>query len=145
MENFLWYIPTLKSDGAWYGLNRPQLPVPFVATQDIAAVAAQRLLRRNWQGQSAVAVHGAADVTFAEAANILTEVMGKNIRYIQVPAEAMRQSLLEMGTSQDAANNLVRMFEAFESGSYTAEPRTLETTTPTTLAEWSRTMLKPLL
>jgi uncharacterized protein YbjT (DUF2867 family) len=145
MENFLTYLPTLKSDGVWYGLNRPELPVPFVATQDIAAVAAEKLLQRDWNGQSFLAVHGAADITLAEAADILTEAAGKNIRYVQVPGEGIKQSLLGMGASHDAAENLVTMFQAFETGSYAAEPRTPETTTPTTLAEWTRTVLKPLL
>ena len=94
MENFLTSLPTLKSDGAWYGINRPDLAVPYVATQDIAAVAARKLLARDWTGQSFVAVHGAADVTFAEAASILTDVTGKTIRYVQVPAEGMLQALL---------------------------------------------------
>ncbi|MBC8104380.1 MAG: NAD(P)H-binding protein, partial [Cytophagales bacterium] len=93
MENFLTYLPTLKSDGAWYGLNRPELAVPFVATQDIATVAARKLLQRDWTGQSHVAVHGAADVTFAEAASILTDATGKTIRYVQVPAEGMLHAL----------------------------------------------------
>jgi uncharacterized protein YbjT (DUF2867 family) len=145
MENFLAYLPTLQRDGAWYGLNRPDLPVPFVATQDIAAVAARKLLHRDWQGASYLAVHGAADLTLQEAASILTETTGKPIRYVQVPAEAVRQSLEAMGASADVARNMVAMFEAFEAGAYTAEARTPETTTPTTLAEWSRTNLKPLL
>ena len=145
MENFFWYLPTIQSDGAWYGLNRPELSVPFVATQDIAAVAAHKLLHRDWTGQSYLAVQGAADLTLAEAANILTVNTGKTIRYIQVPAEAMQGSLLGMGATPDAAQNLVTMFQAFEAGSYAAEPRTPETTTPTTLAEWSRAHLKPLL
>ncbi len=145
MENFLWYLPTIKSDGAWYGINRPELPVPLVATRDIAAVAAQKLLHRDWQGQSFLAVQGPADITLAEAAAVLTETLGKTVRYVQVPAEAMTGSLLGMGASPDAAHNLVTMFQAFETGSYAEEPRTPETTTPTTLAEWSRTVLRPLL
>jgi hypothetical protein len=39
----------------------------------------------------------------------------------------------------------IAMFMAFNAGIYAAEPRAAETTTPTTLAEWSRAHLKPLL
>ena len=145
MENFLMYLSTLKSESAWYGLNSPDFIAPFVATQDIAAVAAQKLLHRNWQGQSFQAVHGAEDLALTQAAAIVSEATGKPIRYVQVPAEAQYQALLGMGASDDAAKNLVAMFEGFEAGSYAAEPRTTETTTPTTLAEWSQTILKPLL
>ena len=145
MENFLWYLPTIQGQGAWYGLNRPDLSVPFVATQDIADVAARHLKHLDWQGQSYLAVHGAEDLTMNQAANVLTETLGKTVRYVQVPAEGMRQNLLHMGATQDAAQNLVKMFEAFDAGSYADEPRTPETTTPTTLAAWSRAVLKPLM
>ena len=136
MENFLWYLPTIQGQGAWYGLNRPDLSVPFVATQDIAAVAARYLLARDWRGQSYLAVQGAADLTMTQAAQTLTDTLAKTVRYVQVPTEGMRQNLLQMGATPDAAQNLVRMFQAFDEGSYAEEPRTPETTTPTTLAEW---------
>ena len=145
MENFFWYLPTIQSDGAWYGLNRPGLPLPFVTTRDIAAVAAQKLQDREWQGKTWLAIQGAADVTLADAADILTQATGKSIRYMQVPAETMRQSLLGMGATPDAAHNLVTMFQAFEAGSYSAEPRTPDTTTPTTLVEWAEKVFKPVL
>ena len=39
----------------------------------------------------------------------------------------------------------VKMFEAFDNGAYQREPRTAETTTPTTLHEWAVENLKPLI
>ena len=145
MENLLRSLPTLQSDGAWYGLYRPELPMPFVATQDIAAVAARKLLHHDWHGQSFLAVQGAADLTPTAVSEILTEATGKPIRYVQVPAEAVRQGLLGMGASESMTTGYIEMVTAFDAGIYAAEPRTPETTTPTTLAEWSRTNLKPLL
>ena len=145
MENFLSYLPTLKNDGAWYGLNRPDLKLPFVATQDIAAVAARKLLHPDWQGQTFLAVHGAADLTPTEAMEILTETTGKTLKYVQVPAEAMRQTLLGFGASESIVAGYIEMLTAFDTGIYAAEPRTVETTTPTTLAEWSAANLKPAL
>ena len=145
MENFLMYLPTLKSDGVWYGLNSPDFKAPFVATKDIAAVAARHLLNREWSGKSILPVHGAEDLTMTEAAQILTETLEKPIHYVQVPAEAVEQSMIGMGASPDSAASLVKMFQGFENGSYEAEPRTPESTTPTTFAEWSRNVLKPLI
>ena len=145
MENFFNYAPTLKSDGAWYGMNHPDLKTPFVATQDIAAVAARKLLNPDWQGQTFLAVHGAADLTPTEAAEILTEATGKTLRYVQVPPEATRQAMLGFGASESIADSYIEMLTAFDAGIYAAEPRTPETTTPTTLGEWGRANLKPLL
>ncbi len=145
MENFLNYLPTLREQGAFYSLNRPDLPMPMVATHDIAHVAAHKLLDRSWQGKSTLAVQGAADITPDQAAQIITEATGKPIRYVQVPPEQVRQTFLQMGASPDFAAHYVQMLTAFDSGIYAAEPRTPETTTPTTLLQWATETLKPLL
>ena len=145
MENFLSYLFMLKNDGAWCSPFSPDLKAPFVATQDIAAVAARKLLHPDWQGQTFLAVHGAADLTPTEAMEILTETTGKTLKYVQVPAEAFRQNLLGFGASESVADQYIKMVAAFNTGIYAAEPRTSETTTPTTLAEWSRAVLKPAL
>lgn len=145
MENFFNYLTPLREQGAFYGINRPDLPSPLVATHDIAAVAAQKLLDLSWQGKLKLAVHGAADVTSDEAAQILTQVIGKPIHYVQIPAEALRQSLLQMGATPDIAANYIEMLEAFDTGIYASEPRTPETTTPTTFQQWAEEVLKPAL
>lgn len=145
MENFLFQLEPLRTTGAFYNLYRPEVPLPFVATRDIATVAAEKLLDRSWTGINSLAVQGAADVSSAEAAQILTEAVGKPIHYIQVPAEQVLQSYLGMGASQDAAEMFVKMFQAFDDGAYRMEPRTPETTNPTTLKQWANEVLKPLL
>lgn len=145
MENFLFQLEPLRTQGAYYGLYRPETPLPFVATRDIATVAAAKLLDRSWTGVNSLPVHGAADLSSAEAAQILTEAVGKPIQYVQVPAEQIRQSYLGMGASPDCADMFVKMFQAFDDGAYHMEARTPETTTPTTLQRWATEVLKPLL
>ena len=144
MENFLFQVDAIKSTGAFYDLYRPETLAPFVATRDIAAVAAEKLLNRDWTGINSLAVQGAADVSFAEAAQILTEATGKEIRHVQVPAEQVTQTYLSMGASPDMTEKFVKMFQAFDDGAYKVEPRTAETTTPTTLRQWAVENLKPL-
>lgn len=145
MENFLSFLPTLREQGAYYSLNRPDLPLPMVATHDIAAVAAEKLLDTSWTGKNVLAVHGAADITPDQAAQILTEATGKPIRYVQIPAEQMKQGLLTQGASPSVADNYVQMQLAFDKGIYADEPRTPETTTPTTFQQWANETLRPLL
>ena len=92
MENFLFQADAMKNTGAFYYLYRPETKLPLVATRDIAAVAAKKLLNRNWTGINSLAVQGAADVNSTEAAQILTDAIGKEIRYVQVPAEQVTQT-----------------------------------------------------
>lgn len=139
------YLPALRSQGAFYSLTRPDLPMPMVATRDIAAVAAHKLQDRGWQGKGYQAVHGAADLTPDQAAQIIGDVAGKAIRYVQVPAEQVLQTLLQMGATPDVAAYYVQMMQAFDQGIYSSEPRTPETTTPTTLQLWASEILEPAL
>jgi hypothetical protein len=50
---------------------------------------------------------------------------------------------MEHGSSEAFAQSLVDMFAEVGGGIYNAEPRTAETTTPTTFKQWCETTLKP--
>lgn len=146
MENFLTQLEPIQHQGCFYYPIPGDYPYPMVAAQDIASVAAEYLQTRSWTGSNVLAVHGAADLSNEEAARILSEVLGKTVRFVCVPPEQFRQVLLSQGTSSDGAEQLLRMFHAFsEKNAYAAEPRTPETTTATTLAQWARTVMLPLI
>lgn len=146
MENFLTQLEPLQHQGCFYYPVPGDYPVPMVAAQDIASVAAESLQKRSWTGRNVLAVHGAADLSLEEAARILSEALGKPIRYVSVPPEQMRQYLLSQGASADGAEQYLRMFHAVtEKNAYAAEPRTPKTTTATTLAQWATTVMLPLI
>jgi hypothetical protein len=50
---------------------------------------------------------------------------------------------MQHGSSEAFAQSLVDMFAEVGPGIYGAEPRTPETTTPTTFKEWCENTLKP--
>lgn len=146
MENFLTQLKPIQHQGCFYYPSPGDYPIPMIATQDIASVAAQHLQKRSWTGRKILAVHGAADLSLEEAASILSDVLGKSIRYVSVPSEQFRQILLSQGASGDGAEQLLRMFDAVvNQNAYAAESRTSETTTPTTLAQWARAVMLPLI
>ncbi|MBD2773719.1 NmrA family NAD(P)-binding protein [Iningainema tapete] len=142
MENFLTQLQAIQDQGCFYYPAPGDYPIPMVATQDIASVAAKYLRDRSWVGHNVLAVHGAADLSFDEAAKIMSDVLGKTIRYVSLPPEQFRQVLLSHGASADGAEQFLLMFHAFtQQNAYAAEPRTPQTTTATTLAQWVKTML----
>ena len=54
----------------------------------------------------------------------------------------MRQNVLESGMSENAADSMLEMYAAVESGKLkTLQPRSAETTTPTTLKEFAHDTL----
>ena len=50
MDNFLAAAPAVAAAGVLPGLEAPDVPIPMVATRDIAAVAARELLNPRHEG-----------------------------------------------------------------------------------------------
>lgn len=145
MENFLWQQGTLIDQHRFFYPLAGEFPIPMVATQDIAAIAAHWLTHRNWSDQRGIAIHGAEDLSMNQAAERFSHVLRKPIQYQQIPPHAFIESMLKRGASLAFAQSLVDLFAAVEAGIYRAEPRTAETTTPTTLQQWAIQVMSPAL
>jgi uncharacterized protein YbjT (DUF2867 family) len=141
MEDFLSQAQSISQRGL---LSYP-LPegtrIPMVAARDIADVALRWLVRRDWTGTGEVAVHGAEDLSFGEAATVLEQVLHRPVRYKEASANQYIQNLVGLGASLEYARGRVNMFSELAQGITRAEPRTFESTTPTTLSEWAETEL----
>lgn len=138
MENFLWQVEPMKKFGKIGYPMRGDKRMPMVAVQDIAEKAVYWLSRSDWTGQHGVGVHGPADLSFEEAAAVLSEATSKPITFEQMPDETYAAILRKSGSSRAFAQALVDMFHEVEHGIYDAEPRSVETTTPTTLLNWAQ-------
>lgn len=145
-ENLLWQLESICQR------NRISLPIdgarryPMLATRDIARVAASRLASRGWSGHFISELHGPADLSFNEVAEILTQTLRRDIDYAQSTPEEARQMMLENALSENAADMLLEMYQAVSSGHLRPiQPRSQQTTTPTTLAEFTRDVLEPMI
>lgn len=144
MENFLSAVPTIADHGSIYMTLRPDLRLPMVATRDIGDAAARWLLDERWSGHQVRGVQGPADITPDEAARAFSAVLGRQVRYVQVSEDDARQALRGMGASEHVADEYPRLFTALDRNADDREPRTPETTTPTTIEAWAREALLPL-
>jgi len=142
MENLLRQVPRLKERGVFSGPSRPDLKAPQVSTRDIAASAAKLLLDRSWTGQGGLAVLGPEDLSIDDMAAIMTDVLGKPIRYQTVTAEAYKAQLTSRGASEAFAQGLVDMFAAKDNGLDNHEWRTAGNTTSTSFRQWCEEVLK---
>jgi uncharacterized protein YbjT (DUF2867 family) len=145
-ENLLMQLETIKHWG------RFSLPIsgsrryPMIATRDIGRVAAERLADTNWSGQYIRELHGPADLSFDEVAQILSHTLGIKIVYVQCNRQQARKALLESAMSENLADLILEMYDAVESGTLQPlEPRSPQTTTPTTLIEFAREIIFPLI
>jgi uncharacterized protein YbjT (DUF2867 family) len=143
MENFLNQIEPIKGEGAIYDLVPADKPYPIVAVQDIGDVAAGLLSDTKWSGRNIRGLHGPADLSYAEAAKIMGESIGKPVKYVQITPEQAYQAFLGMGASPGFAKGLIEMYQAVSQPGAIAESRTPQTTTPTTMREWADTVFRP--
>jgi uncharacterized protein YbjT (DUF2867 family) len=90
-------------------------------------------------------VLGPEDISYHDTAGIISEVLGKPVRFQQIPGQALKQRLLEAGTSDAMAQSVIDMWAAKAGGLDNAEPRTRESTTPTSFRQWCEEVLKPAL
>lgn len=76
-------------------------------------------------------------------ARIASEVLGTEVGYRQVTGAAFKERMTGFGMTEGMAQGMVDMFEAKNRGLANAEPRTAESTTPTTFRQWCKDVLKP--
>jgi uncharacterized protein YbjT (DUF2867 family) len=120
-------------------------PMSWVAPRDIAEVAATWLLNSGWSGRHVQAVHGPEDLTWREVALLLSAELGRDIRVRRIGDDEMYDRYVAAGIPPRAAAALLQMSTGLRDGFVPEQPRTLATTTPTSLASWIHDELKPAL
>ena len=143
MDNLMGQVEPIRSQGMFFGPLSADRKFPTCATSDIAAVAARLLLDHSWSGQESVAVLGPEDLSCDDMAQIVSEVLGKPVRYQQVSMEAFTARLAESGVSEAMVAGYADMMMAKNDGLDNAVPRTAESTTPTSFRQWCERVLKP--
>ena len=143
MDNILRQTESIKNQGMFFSPMAGDRVFPSCATRDIAAAAARLLLDSSWSGHGSVAVLGPEDLSFNDMAQIMSEVLGRPVRFQQIPGEAFKARLTGFGMSDVMAQGALDMMIAKNSGLDNAEPRTAQSTTPTSFRQWCEEVLKP--
>jgi uncharacterized protein YbjT (DUF2867 family) len=112
MDNTLRQAAAIRNQGMFFSPIAADRRLPAVATRDIAAVAARLLLDDSWSGHDAVPLLGPEDLSFADMAQIMSDVLDKPVRFQQIPGEAFRATLLERGMSDAMAQATLDMMVA---------------------------------
>jgi len=135
MENLLAALPLIQSQIVNGGAMDGEVPIPMVATRDVAAEAAAGLLRREAGGPRVRLLLGPEDVTMAAATRAIGERLGlPDLPYVQFPPDGVRAALTGAGISDEVASLMVEMQLAMNRGWPFADvPRTAASATPTTL------------
>ncbi len=143
MDNMLNNVQTIKHQGIFFSPSHPDGKTPQVATKDVGAMGARFLLDRTWTGQGGCAVLGPEDLSFNDMAAIMSDVLGKQVRFQQVSGEAYKAQLIQYGANAIFAQGIVDMLLAKDNGMDDIEACTAENTTPTSFHQWCEEILKP--
>ena len=139
MENLYTNIDMIKKMGINGGHIRGDLAFPMIATGDIARVAMEQLLERDFSGKIVRELLGPRDVSLNEATRIIGERIGKpDLKYVDFSRQDYVNGLTQAGLTEDMANLLAEMSAGINDGLFaTGLTRTLENTTPTTIAQFA--------
>lgn len=144
-ENYFWQLDSMVRRGSVFLPVSGSARYPMIATPDVARVAADRLLDPSWTGFCVRELHGPADLSFNQAVALLSEALGRKVVHVKVGPEQAIEAMQAAGMSEDAAELMVELYRAIDSGLLRPnEPRSIETSTPTTLLEFAREAIAPL-
>jgi uncharacterized protein YbjT (DUF2867 family) len=116
---------------------------PAVATRDIAATASRLLLDATWSGVQEVPLLGPEDLSYTDMAQIISQVLGKDVRFQQITFQAYKDRFIRRGTSDAMAQGYTDMARAKNEGLDNAVQRTPQNSTPTSFRQWCQEALKP--
>ena len=146
MENTLAQVGIIQKMGMSLGPLRPDLKLSMIATEDVGVVAADALLRLDFQQKDTRELQGQRDLSMNEVAQIIGKAIGNpGLRYAQAPDDQVQAALIQLGMSSSMAALLLEMSAALNSGYMRAlEPRSAENTTPTSYEAFAAEKFKPL-
>lgn len=114
MDNFLGSAHTIATQGTIYAPVGDGA-VAFVDARDIADVAVAALTSPGHEGKT-YALTGPAAVTHAQAARVIGEAIGKEVRYVDVPPEAAKDGMVKAGMPPAFADDLVALYDVYKKG-----------------------------
>jgi len=112
MENVFFSLPTIIGQDSIYTSITGSVKAPFIATQDIAEIAADFLLNPI-DGHHVIDVVGPQEISLEEWAHIAGQAIGKQIRVVTVSGDKLKVAMSQGGMSPEMAALLVEMEEAY--------------------------------
>ncbi len=140
MQNLYANMGMIKALGFFGYSLKAEVSMPLVHTNDIAEVAAKRLLALDFEGYSHSFVAGERDITMPEIAKILGEAIGKpDLKYVTFSPEEAKAGMLQAGIPETIADGYNQLFDCLNGAAYLNDfTRTPENTTPTSIEDFAK-------
>jgi uncharacterized protein YbjT (DUF2867 family) len=143
MENLFMAAETIARDGAVYMPIQGSAKMAPIATRDIAKTAAERILDTGWTGRSVIELVGPSEVTFDDMAGTLGRALGKQVKFVTISTDQMRQALTGKGVPAKITDVFLEMYSAFDKGVVTPELPKKAKTASTSLSAFAEQVYRP--
>lgn len=144
-ENYMMQLQSLKTGQVYLPVS-DQVKIPMISTADIAQVAADRIMDTSWSGRTVVEVEGPQPLTFQQAAEQISKGLGRDIKHVQVDDDQAKQSLQQMGLSDNVTDTMLELYHGIGTGRVNFEGQNTEhVNTKTTLEDFAKQVIKPAL
>jgi uncharacterized protein YbjT (DUF2867 family) len=143
MEDTARQAGSIKNQGVFSWPLAGDRKRPAVATRDIAAAASRLLLDASWSGAGEVPLLGPEDLSYNDMAQVISQVLGKDVRFQQITFQAYKDRFIRLGTSDAMAQGYTDMARAKNEGLDNSVQRTPQNSTPTSFRQWCEEALKP--
>ncbi len=108
MQNMLMFAGAIRDQGAFY-LPLGEAKVSWVDARDIALVGAAALTGAGHENKQ-YPITGGEAVSCTEIAQVLSDVLGKTVSYVDVPLEAAKKGMLDAGMPEKLADLMNELY-----------------------------------
>lgn len=139
-ENLYGALEVVRAYDCYSDAVAPDVPVPMVATRDVADAASRALLSLDWRGVVSREVLGQRDLSYAQATRLLGAAIGRpDLPYVQMPGDELQAALQQAGYSAGLAAFYADLAAAISSGRVQArEARSPSNTTATPFEDFAK-------
>ena len=142
IDNALQQVDSIRQ-GRMTGVIDPDKKLPHTAARDSGAAAARLLRDRSWTGQEDVPVLGPEELSYADLATIVSEVIGREVRYEQISYDDGAERLRRIGANEAFIQAYQAMLRAKNEGMDNVARRSAAIVGPTSFRQWAEEVLGP--
>lgn len=115
MQNFTRQLAASIRSAGEFTQPATTAPISFVDTRDVARVAARVLTSDGYDG-TVLDITGPEALTYDDAAKVLSDVLGKPVRFVGLSDEEARAAMVRRGLSDFHINSLIEVGAAYRGG-----------------------------
>lgn len=139
-----WWAESIKGQGSVFFPGGKKGKVAPVDPRDVARVAAAALTEPGHDGQ-AYELTGSKLFTIGEMVQVISDVLGKPIQYVDIPPIAAKLFMLKTGMDKTLVNALMEMLRSLRKNEGAIITDTVQRVTglpPRTFEDWGREHIK---